>query len=216
MGPVERDTPAPNNGELLVFFVRRDTKCAECAQELYSGNMITLDRQRGALCLVCADLDHLEFLPSGDAAVTRRASKYSRLKAVVLQWSRTRQRYERQGILVEAEAIEQAEKECLADADQRRRKAERQLSAQLNSIRSSWLISQKRFESISRNVRPKRRLRLQSMLVASIADALAARPQQRSSMREPLGSQSRQQFGIASRTTTFCFSGGWIVMRPVR
>jgi hypothetical protein len=125
MGPVERDTPAPNKGELLVFFVRRDTKCAECAQELYSGNMITLDRQRGALCLVCADLDHLEFLPSGDAAVTRRASKYSRLKAVVLQWSRTRQRYERQGILVEAEAIEQAEKECLADADQRRRKAER-------------------------------------------------------------------------------------------
>jgi hypothetical protein len=67
-------------------------------QELYSGNMITLDRQRGALCLVCADLDHLEFLPSGDAAVTRRASKYSGLKAVVLQWSRTRQRYERQGI----------------------------------------------------------------------------------------------------------------------
>jgi hypothetical protein len=57
--------------------------------------------------LVCADLDHLEFLPSGDAAVTRRASKYSKLKAVVLQWSRTRQRYERQGILVETEAIEQ-------------------------------------------------------------------------------------------------------------
>jgi hypothetical protein len=122
---VERDTPAPNKGELLAFFVRRDTKCAECTQELYSGSMITLDRQRGSLCLVCADLDHLEFLPSGDAAVTRRASKYSKLKAVVLQWSRTRKRYERQGILVETEAIEQAEKECLADADQRRRKAER-------------------------------------------------------------------------------------------
>jgi hypothetical protein len=74
--------------------------------------------------LVCADLDHLEFLPSGDAAVTRRASKYSKLKAVVLQWSRTRQRYERQGIPVETEAIEQAEKECLADADQRQRKAD--------------------------------------------------------------------------------------------
>ena len=57
--------------------------------------------------------------------MTRRASKYSKLKAVVLQWSRTRQRYERQGILVEPEAIEQAEKECLADADHRRRKAQR-------------------------------------------------------------------------------------------
>ena len=87
--------------------------------------MITLDRQRGALCLTCADLDHLEFLPSGDAAVTRRASNYSKLKAVVLQWSRPRQRYERQGILVETEAIEQVEKECLADADHRRRKAQR-------------------------------------------------------------------------------------------
>jgi hypothetical protein len=44
---MEPDTPAPNKGELLAFFVRRDTKCAECAQELYSGSMITLDRQRG-------------------------------------------------------------------------------------------------------------------------------------------------------------------------
>jgi hypothetical protein len=125
LSTVGPDTPTPNKGELLAFFVRKDTQCAECAQELYSGNIITLDRQRGALCLVCADLDHLEFLPSGDAAVTRRASKYSGLKAVVLQWSRTRQRYERQGILVETKAIEQAEKECLADAEQRRRKAER-------------------------------------------------------------------------------------------
>src|ERR1700738_424196 len=87
--------------------------------------MITLNRERGALCLACADLDHLEFLPSGDAAVTRRASKHSKLKAVVLQWSRTRHRYERQGILAETEAIEKAETECLADADRRIRQAER-------------------------------------------------------------------------------------------
>jgi hypothetical protein len=47
------------------------------------------------------------------------------LRAVVLQWSRTRKRYERQGILAETEAIERAEAECLADADRRRRQAER-------------------------------------------------------------------------------------------
>lgn len=41
--------------------------------------MITLDRERGPLCLGCADVDHLEFLPSGDAAVTRRTSKHSHL-----------------------------------------------------------------------------------------------------------------------------------------
>ena len=35
----------------------------------------------------CADLGHLEFLPSGDAALTRRATKASRLSAVVVRWS---------------------------------------------------------------------------------------------------------------------------------
>src|SRR5208337_2906199 len=87
---------AQNPGELLVFLIRKDTKCSECGKAMYRGGMITLNRERGALCLACADLDYLEFLPSGDAAVTRRASKHSQLKAVVLRWSRTRNRYERQ------------------------------------------------------------------------------------------------------------------------
>ena len=57
------------------------------------------------LCLTCADLDHLVFLPAGGGAVTRRARKASRLSAVVVQWSRTRKRYERRGILVEEPAL---------------------------------------------------------------------------------------------------------------
>jgi hypothetical protein len=40
-----------------------------------------------SLCLQCARLDDLEFLPSGDAAVTRRASKYSGRVAVVVRFS---------------------------------------------------------------------------------------------------------------------------------
>jgi hypothetical protein len=75
--------------------------------------------------LSCADLDKLEFLPSGDAALTRRARKYSVLQAVVVEWSRSRKRYERQGVLVEASALETAEAECLADADARAHKRER-------------------------------------------------------------------------------------------
>jgi hypothetical protein len=123
---MEPDAPVVQKpGEILVFFVRRDAKCAECGKELFSGSMLTLDGERGALCLSCADLDHLEFLASGDAAVTRRATKHSKLRAVVLQWSRSRKRYERQGILVETEAIEKAEAECLEDADRRKRQAER-------------------------------------------------------------------------------------------
>jgi hypothetical protein len=78
-----------------------------------------LSGDAGALCLSCADLDHLVFLPSGDAALTRRAKKYSTLSAVVLKWSRARKRYERQGLLVEEPALKQAETECLADEEAR-------------------------------------------------------------------------------------------------
>lgn len=81
-----------------------------------------LPENKGALCLTCADLDHLVFLPSGDATLTRRSRKHSKLSAVVLKWSRARRRYERQGLLVENEALEQAERECEADAPQRRQR----------------------------------------------------------------------------------------------
>jgi hypothetical protein len=79
----------------------------------------------GPLCLTCTDMDHLIFLPSGDAALTRRAKQASRLSAVVVRWSRSRRRYERQGILAEEAAIQQAEEQCLADEDARLRRRER-------------------------------------------------------------------------------------------
>ena len=41
-------------------------------------------------------------------------------------WSRTRERYERQGLLVESQALEKAEQECLADSDVRARRRERE------------------------------------------------------------------------------------------
>jgi len=47
--------------------------------------------------LDCSDLGRLVFLRSGDGALTRRAKKASRLSAVVVRWSQTRKRYERQG-----------------------------------------------------------------------------------------------------------------------
>jgi hypothetical protein len=81
---------------------------------------------KGPVCLSCADLDHLIFLPSGDAALTRRARKASSLSAVVVRFSRARRRYERRGVLVEEAALERAEAECLADADVRARRRERE------------------------------------------------------------------------------------------
>lgn len=43
-------------------------------------------------------------------------------RCVVLKWSRARKRYERRGLLVENEALERAERECLEDADARERR----------------------------------------------------------------------------------------------
>jgi hypothetical protein len=112
--------------DLTVFIARHDVTCGECGEALGRHAWITLDRERGALCLACADLDHLVFLPAGNTALTRRAKKHSTLSAVVLEWSRARERYERQGLLVEDAALAQAEEECLADADARERRRARE------------------------------------------------------------------------------------------
>jgi hypothetical protein len=101
--------------ELKVFISHRESVCGACAKVLGKKAWITLAGERGALCLPCADLDHLVFLHAGDAALTRRARKYSSLSAVVLKWSKARKRYERQGLLVEEAGLDQAEKECAAD-----------------------------------------------------------------------------------------------------
>src|SRR6266849_9388253 len=112
--------------EIKVFISHRSSTCGECLEELGSKAWITLVRDKGALCLSCADLDELIFLASGDAALTRRARKHSLLSGVVLKWSRARKHYERQGILVEEAALELAEDECLADADLRARRRARE------------------------------------------------------------------------------------------
>jgi len=110
---------------LKVFISSRESICDECGQVLDRGAWICLFGERGALCLSCADLDHLVFLPAGDAALTRRARKHSTLSAVVLKWSRARKRYERQGLLVDEPGLTAAESDCLADVVARERRAAR-------------------------------------------------------------------------------------------
>jgi len=115
---VKRQGKAP---DLVVVLPVKDWTCAECAG---TGDLLIMDNQ-GPLCMICADLDHLVFLGAGDAALTRRAKKASVLSAVVVRWSRSRKRYERQGILVTEAALDQAEQECLADEDARMRRRDR-------------------------------------------------------------------------------------------
>jgi hypothetical protein len=109
---------------LVVFSILRESRCKECDKVLWKGNFLFMEGDR-PLCLNCADLDHLTYLPRGDAALTRRAKKCSPLSAVVVRFSRSRGRYERQGILISEAALEQAEEECLADSEQRARRCER-------------------------------------------------------------------------------------------
>jgi hypothetical protein len=118
----ERITKARDSApDLLVIQPLKDFTCGECQG---TGDLLTMD-EPGPLCMACADLDHLVFLPSGEAALTRRAKKASGLSAVVVRWSRSRKRYERQGLLVEEAALEQAEQQCLADEDARMRRRDR-------------------------------------------------------------------------------------------
>jgi hypothetical protein len=56
----------------------------------------------------------------GEMARTRRSRKYSTLSAVVVRFSRSRKKYERQGLLVESGALERAQEECLSDEGKRR------------------------------------------------------------------------------------------------
>src|SRR5438132_8762500 len=125
IGPVQTQH-GKENEELKVFISSRESICGECGENLGSKAWITLAWEKGALCLACADLDHLLFLPSGNTALTRRARKHSTLAAVVLKWSRARKRYERQGLLVEEQGLEKAEEECLADSEVRERRRERE------------------------------------------------------------------------------------------
>jgi hypothetical protein len=116
-----QDDRPPN---LLVIAASKPWTCAACASEFERAAFLTMD-DVGPLCMDCADLGHLDFLPRGDTALTRRARRASRLSAVVVQWSRARKRYERQGILAEPDAIAQAEQECLADSEVRERRRQR-------------------------------------------------------------------------------------------
>jgi hypothetical protein len=108
--------------DLVVVQPTKAFTCAGCG--LTDDGMLIME-DAGPVCLTCADLDHLVFLPAGDAALTRRARQATRLSAVVVRFSRSRRRHERRGLLVERAAVEQAEQQCLSDEEARARRRER-------------------------------------------------------------------------------------------
>ncbi len=59
----------------------------------------------GPACLRGVGLEDLEFLSAGDSLLTRRVKAKSTRYAVVVRFSRSRNRFERQGLLVEPQAL---------------------------------------------------------------------------------------------------------------
>ena len=55
--------------DIKVFISHRESKCGECGEDLGPHAWITLQAEQGAVCLSCADLDHLVYLPAGDTAL---------------------------------------------------------------------------------------------------------------------------------------------------
>jgi hypothetical protein len=88
--------------DLVVVAPLDEWTCAACST---TGSDLLLMQDDEPHCMRCAQLDHLVFLPAGDAKRTRHAHRASRLTAVVVRFSRTRKRYERQGLLVEPDAL---------------------------------------------------------------------------------------------------------------
>jgi hypothetical protein len=94
--------------ELVIIQPLNDAwKCHRCGG---TGDLLAMEKP-GPTCLRCVGLDDLEFLPAGDALLTRRAKAKSKRSAVVVRFSSSRKRYERQGALVEPQALADAQRE---------------------------------------------------------------------------------------------------------
>lgn len=96
---------ARRGAELVVVQpLNAEWTCHRCGG---TGDLLMMEPP-GPACLRCIGLDDLEFLPAGDARLTRRVKANSTKYAVVVRFSRTRRRYERQGLLVEPRALAEA------------------------------------------------------------------------------------------------------------
>jgi hypothetical protein len=95
---------------------------------------------------------------------------------VVVRFSRTRKRYERQGVLVQPEALEKAEEECLADADLRAARQAR--DAERREAEDSELAVQmaEKIRALFPGVPAQEANRIAAIRRSVAADALAAQP----------------------------------------
>lgn len=118
----EQKDSAPNK-DAHVYSIVRASRCHNCDRKLEPTAIVKLiskEEDREVLCDKCSGFETLEFLPGGNAKITQLAKKASSRFFVVLKWSELWKTYERQGLLVESSAIDEAE--SVAGATARGRK----------------------------------------------------------------------------------------------
>lgn len=97
-----------------LYMLARASRCCGCDRKLPVNELARLSKKENeeeVHCTSCAGLSHLEFLPTGNAALTKSAKKYSKERFVVFKWSDLWKSYERKGMMLEKEAIRKAEAE---------------------------------------------------------------------------------------------------------
>ncbi len=117
----------PKNNSHNVFISRREKlSCSLCNTPIKKGEYsICEDENSNANCFKCSPFHNLTFLPSGDAALTRRSKKNSENFAILQEWNNRRRRYERRGIFVDSQAILLARAQCASDSVERANKREK-------------------------------------------------------------------------------------------
>jgi hypothetical protein len=187
--------------DLVVVSALKAWTCSQCGND--DGGWLIMD-DGGPVCMTCADMDHLVFLPSGDAALTRRAGAASGLSAVVVRFSRARKRYERQGVLVEEEALTKAEQQCLEDREARARRRER--DAERRAAGDVELQARMAAETSGcfRVVRPSGLSRSPGTQPSAAAGGSAGAPRDGPSTQVRSNSRSWLQCDMRTRRTTSC------------
>lgn len=149
-----------------VAWVWQAARCRSCEAPFESTRtLMTFGRRRrkgkNAICLSCSGLLALAFVPAGDSKLTRRASKYSARRAVVV--GKPNKYITRYGILVEPDALKRALDECACELPR----------GCLEPIANTDIILPPRFDAPPASARPR----------ASTETNAQAKPPQRKSPR---------------------------------
>lgn len=106
--------------ELLAIVSQAEQQCGSCGLKIDPGSVYSL-HEKIIRCGSCNGWAELVLVPSGDAALTRRVSRFAAVAVPVCEWNRRRKRWERRGTLASEAAHAEAQAACALDAEKRER-----------------------------------------------------------------------------------------------